>query len=357
MDFPQLVRVKWGDFAMSTVAETRIDSRDRRFSRQDVADVKQSLEQAANEFLDFLRAYRWDDPDRQYEVFETRFLQFKRVTERVERQLANHDVEKLRALRSWWRQESNELFTRGGLCLRARDWPEGYPGDYVTLEGVYQKTPWARDVLGSIVDRYFLSRTLAIAVRCRLRKLVSLLNQRAKVEAEPANWLNLACGPCRELLSVPSNDQRTIWCVDQDGDSLEYARKILGQTDRGTERIVFVSENAFRFVKSERVIERYGEFTTIYSTGLFDYIETPKLVRLLRGLYSSLADDGVLIATFKDRECYDTFDYHWFTKWDAFFQRTEGEFYEILEQAGVPREKMKLERDDSGVVLFFTCRR
>jgi hypothetical protein len=342
---------------MSLVAETRVDSRDRRFSGLDVADVQHMLEEAAESFLDFLRTYRWDNPEEQYEVFETRFLQFKKVTERVDAQLMHRAPDKLRELRSWWRRKSDEFFMHGGLCLRARAWPEGYPGDYVTLEGIYQKTPWARDVLGSIMDRYFLTRTLAIAVRCRLRKLVSLLHERDRVEPEPANWLNLACGPCRELLDVPCNDQRTIWCVDQDRDSLEYARKSLAHLDRGTERIEFVNENAFRFVKSERSVERYGRFTTIYSTGLFDYIETEKLIKLLRGLYETLTDDGVLIATFKDRECYDTFDYHWFTKWDAFFQRTLAEFYEILERAGIPSEKMELERDDSGVILFFTCRR
>ena len=81
------------------------------------------------------------------------------------------------------------------------------------------------------------------------------------------------------------------------------------------------------------------------------------MIRLLRGIYDSLSSGGVLLASFKDKLRYDTFDYHWLVKWDHFIQRTEQECLEILELAGVDLDNIIPVRDDSGVILFFCARR
>jgi hypothetical protein len=78
---------------------------------------------------------------------------------------------------------------------------------------------------------------------------------------------------------------------------------------------------------------------------------------LVRGLYDSLAPNGLIIAPFKDMNCYETFDHHWFTKWHFFYQRTEADFRAVFSDAGIPSNAMSIERDDSGVLLFFAIRK
>lgn len=310
-------------------------------------NIPQSLRNEVAEFTSFLGTPAADP----YEVIESRLDCIKLLTQRIERS-GDHTQEELQAFWEWFQAETDPWLLRSGMVHRARKWPEGYPGDYKTLEGVYANSPNGEGVARHI-DQYFLSRTLAVAVRSRCRLLTRLLDKRAQEEAPGAKWLNLACGPCRELLSLTSPaNHRAIYCVDSDKNSLAYAKKLLANHDLGERH--FVTENAYRFVNGKRTIDKYGQFTTIYSAGLFDYVPSEKLVPLLKGLYESLAPGGFFIAPFKDSNRYETFDYHWFVRWHYFHQRTEPDFRTLFAEAGIPASEIRVQRDDSGVLLFFT---
>lgn len=316
-----------------------------------VARLEALLLEKTRELMEFLQRHPWADFD-QYEVFAVRMEYFKKITQYIDEELRDRPDE-LSRLQQLFRQESEPIFQTSGLMTRARSWPGGYPGDYETLEAIYNRTPFVEHGLGNYLDRYFLASTLAVAVRWRLRKLIELLNQRAETEGEDAVWLNVASGSCRELLSVPGKRRRTVWCLDSDARSLDYARNLLRYRYGGGERMEFVCQNALRLVRPDANRRQFGRITTCYSAGLFDYIDTPKLARLLGGLYQSLAEGGVLIATFKDCERYDTFDYHWLVEWHFFLQRTLSECYDVFDLAGIPREQIRMERDATGVILFF----
>lgn len=315
-------------------------------------DVPRALHDEVADLLALLRAGR--DGDGFYEIVETRLRYIKSVVHAVESDLRT-DKAHLNYVRDWFRQQTDAVLSQSRLMQRARLWPEGYPGDYLTLEAVYANRPEG-DGIGRLFDRYFLSRTLAVAVRSRLRTLSRLLSERMTAEPRGARWLNLAAGSCRELLALPPLDKpRRILCIDYDPNALEYARRLI--TPRARDAITFKTDNAFRMVNAKRNLERYGEFTTIYSAGLFDYVKSGQLARLVAGLYGSLAKGGVLIAPFKDAGRYDTFDYHWLVRWDFFLQRTEADIREVFDDAGVPPERLNVTRDESGVILFFVASR
>ena len=301
------------------------------------------------EVVSFLRDPARSDPD-QYEVVETRLEGLKGVVRSIEEQLAGA-TDELRAVQHWFREETNPLFFLSGFGRRIRTWPEGHPGDCVTLEQIYRNQP-SSEGIGGHLDRYLLSRTLAVAVRSRMRMLARLLRDRANVEAGSGNWLNLGCGSCRELLALDEDSpNRTIRLVDLDRNALEFSKNLLAGKKIGT--ISFLPENALRFFHTERNLRRFGALTTIYSAGLFDYLDDGALVKLLGGLYRSLADGGLLITPFKDKTRYDTLDYHWLSQWHFFLQRAEPDYRAVLAEAGIPEHAVRMERDDTGVILFF----
>lgn len=314
-------------------------------------EITRMLEIETDELLSFLANEARNDPD-QYEIVETRLQYFKTVTQVVDAHFVSN-VTELRKLQAWFREESDPIFQKSPLATRARTWPEGYPGDYLTLESIYDIEPEVDWGIGYHIDRYFLASTLAVAVRSRLRKLCMLLNCRAKTERSRANWLNVACGSCREFLSIPPRRDRTIRCVDADQNSLDFAEDRMRQLERRGETVEFVKMNALRLVNADKTIGRFGRFTTVYSVGLFDYLDDQTLIRLIGGLYESLSDDGTLIVSFKDKLRYDTFDYHWLAKWDFFLQRSEPECFSLFDEAGIPTTHLTMVRDDSGVILFF----
>lgn len=314
-------------------------------------DVPKALR---DEVADFLAVLQGDhDEDNLYQIIETRLGFLKSVTRNVEAQFRS-DNARLAYLRNWFRQQTDAVFSKSNLMHRARAWPEGYPGDYLTLEAIYANQPQGEGVSG-LLDRYFLSRTLAVAVRSRLRTLCRLLSERSTAEPAGARWLNLAAGSCRELLYTPPAliAQRQILCIDYDTKALDYAKRLLAE--RTGDAITFRTDNAFRMANAKRNVERHGKFTTIYSAGLFDYVKSEPLTRLVAGLYGSLAEDGVLIAPFKDATRYETFDYHWLVNWHFFLQRSEDDIHRVFSEAGVPRERIAVTRDPSGVILFFVA--
>ncbi|NKB23918.1 MAG: hypothetical protein GKR87_05975 [Kiritimatiellae bacterium] len=125
---------------------------------------------------------------------------------------------------------------------------------------------------------------------------------------------------------------------------MEFAKELLPKGGSLNPR--FLKENAYRFSNAKRNNERFGGFTTVYSAGLFDYINTSQLTKIVGGLWESLVDRGMLILPFKDKLRYETFDYHWLVKWDAFFQRDQNEFVDICRRAGIPEDSISTERDD-----------
>jgi SAM-dependent methyltransferase len=167
--------------------------------------------------------------------------------------------------------------------------------------------------------------------------------------------LNIACGSCREVFNLTpeikaSNAMMT--CIDHDSDSLDFAMRRLSHTDI-LEQLKFRKYNALRMVNYARNVKEFGMQDVVYSMGFFDYLEDNVLIRLLRECYSLLNPGGTLIAPFKDRERYETLDYHWLVDWSAFLQRTRKESRELLAQAGIPGDAVSSERDDSGVIIFY----
>lgn len=318
-----------------------------------VMNIPQTLRNEVAAFTAFLNAPERAEPD-QYELVESRLDCVKFTTKALE-ESGTLSTAELRSLQEWFHDETELCLGRSPMITRARNWPEGYPGDYKTLEAVYANQPTGNGV-GLHLDRYFLSRTLAVAIRSRRRHLSSLLTARSAAEQTDAKWLNLACGPCRELLNVPPPIQRrTVICVDSDTNALSYAANLLAARPLG--EVQFLAENAYRFANAQRNVKRFGYFSTIYSAGLFDYIPSERLSTIVGALYQSLSIDGMLIAPLKDCRRYETFDYHWGVRWHFFFQRDETEFRAIFAAAGIPVDAISVERDNSGVLLFFTIRK
>lgn len=317
-----------------------------------MTDIPTRLQHEVAEFVRFLADPNHDAPP-EYECLVTR-LDFLNLLTQSVAQEDGVGQDKLQQLQEWFRQQT-EVLSAGNLIRRARTWPAGYPGDYLTVEAVYANEPKGSG-LAQHIDRYFLTRTLAVAVRSRLRKLANILNQRSAAEGSNARWLNLACGSCRELVFVSDRrSDRVIFCVDTDKDALEYAKALVGPTQVGD--LQCITENVLRLISSDRNIERFGRLTTIYSAGLFDYIRSDVLAKLIRALYDSLGNDGVFIIPFKDRARYLIFDYHWVVKWHHFLQRSEHEYRQVFADAGIPEQAITMERDASGVILFFVVKK
>ena len=250
-------------------------------------------------------------------------------------------------------QKSNHIFSKSYCFNRARTWPQGYHGDYKTLEVVYRNMPMS-DGIGYYLDLYALNTVLGIGIRNRMKILQRLLKEELSGRIHP-RIMSIACGSCRELVEISpeiTSSSAHFTCIDSDEDALQYSQSRLYYTGIQS-NIEFRKHNALRMFDYETTEQDFGPQDVIYSVGLFDYLESDFLVKILNSLYSLLNTDGKLIIAFKDAKQYRSQEFHWFMDWTGFLQRYEDEFLEILSDAHIPDSAVEHFRDETGAIIFY----
>jgi SAM-dependent methyltransferase len=256
-----------------------------------------------------------------------------------------------------FRLKTREIYSKSYCINRARTWPLGYQGDYMTLECIYRNMSLSQGI-GYYLDLFALNVPLAEAVRNRIRKLEEILRTQISERKTPS-VLNIGCGSCRELMGLSpeiKNSKAKITCIDNDGEALSFAQNRLQYVGL-LANIDFYKYNALRMFDDEMNIKEFGKKDIIYSVGLFDYLPSDFLVKLFRALYNLLNPGGILIAAFKDADRYKPYFYHWIINWDGFLQRTCSEFRNIFNKAGIPETSISEIREETGIIIFYLLTR
>lgn len=278
--------------------------------------------------------------------------EMQRACEEFE-QRVGHDKTLIQSAQVSFREKTQRIFS-ASYFNRARIWPQGYQGDYLMLEYLYNNIPGSSGI-GYYLNRYLLATTLAEAVRQRKTTLEGFLKTELK-NRKGARVLDIACGSCREIVELAPEilgSQARIKCVDADQDALHFASLSLSQTGLLPDHAEFRKYNALKMVNHEKNLKEFGMQDVIYSVGLFDYLRDEVLIRLFESLYRLLNTGGVLITSLKDSRRYNTFIYHWLIDWNGFLQRTEEQMGELFRQAGIPGTAIATSREQSGVIIFF----
>jgi SAM-dependent methyltransferase len=263
----------------------------------------------------------------------------------------------IRNARIRFHEKTHHILSKSFCINRARTWPQGYQGDYKTLEHAYKNTPLSEGI-GYYLDLYLLNRDLGNAVRNRMKQLKEILRNEL-IKRQNPHVLNIACGSCREIVElapVIEKSRANVTCIDIDNDALSFAGERLSYTSISpllSNQIKLRKYNALRMFDHELNMSEFGKQDIIYSVGFFDYLESDFLARLFRELYVLLNPGGKLIASFKDANRYRHTDYHWIVDWDGFLQRTEDDFMSIFSGANIPFSSIIETREESGVIVFY----
>jgi extracellular factor (EF) 3-hydroxypalmitic acid methyl ester biosynthesis protein len=267
-----------------------------------------------------------------------------------------NDKATIKAARVAFRDKTEPIFSKSYGANRARTWPQGYQGDYKTIEFLYRNTPMSEGI-GYYLDKYMLSSTLAVGVRERMLKLAELLKTEL-INRQHPKVLDIACGSCREVHEIVPEIEKTgahIKCIDLDSEALDFALNRLSYAGLSSDRAEFIQYNALRMFDYETAVSAFGMQDIIYSVGYFDYLADDFLAKLLNTLYLMLKPGGKLIAAFKDANRYRSQLYHWPANWDGFLQRTQDDFERVLHQAEIPGSALSTTRVNSGAIIFYTA--
>ncbi len=220
--------------------------------------------------------------------------------------------------------------------------PHGYAGDHELIDRIYTK--WhSKDPKYYKWDKYYHYLDAPQAVRNRKEYLK---NQLVKLTSKNDQnlVLNLASGPCTDLYEyLVSNPNSNIKfdCLDLDANALEYGAAIC---DAYYEQLTFIHRNAFRYSTESR-------YNLIWSAGLFDYFSDKLFVRLVNRMYALLALKGELVignfSPYNTSRGVQEVVCQWYLH-----HRSEDELIELALKAGIPRENIRVDKEETGVNLF-----
>ncbi|MGK0270310.1 MAG: extracellular factor (EF) 3-hydroxypalmitic acid methyl ester biosynthesis protein [Cocleimonas sp.] len=220
--------------------------------------------------------------------------------------------------------------------------PHGYAGDHELIDKIY--TTWkSKDEKHFKWDNLYHEMEATKAVRNRKEYFMGLIKKVETSKSDPL-ILDLGSGPCSDLhqyfIQAP-NTNVTFDCLDMDINAIEYASVIC---DNYHNKINFIHKNAFRYQTDSR-------YDLIWSAGLFDYFSDKLFIRLTNRMYELLDNDGELvIGNFSvDNPSRGLMEVilQWYLH-----HRSEDHLVELALAAGVKRENISINSEETGVNLF-----
>ena len=247
---------------------------------------------------------------------------------------------------------------KGKIAKRGYEKPRGYPGDYKTIEAVYDKKNVSENI-GYCSDNFFLNNKYPAAVRNRKDKMRSLLIDYLRKNTSSAiDILNVGCGSCREIVEMLITGIKPVGkinfnLVDQDEEALAFSKKALELTHSEFSTFNFYQHNILEYIRNEQeYLNILGKQNLVYSIGVTDYLPDRMLKKLISFCLKLLKPRGTLILAHKDKLAYKPVPSDWCCDW-TFYPRDEKEFLNILSSCGTDSYNLEIEREESGVIMFF----
>lgn len=233
------------------------------------------------------------------------------------------------------------------LLGHANNQPNGYAGDFEIIEKVYTHYTSSNPMLKKW-DLFIQSIAICKVGRNRKTYFKNILKSKIKPSA-PFQILNLASGPCRDLLEFFEENPKLIAqvdCVEMDGNAISFATKLL---ERHLHNVQFLHKNIFNFQTDQ-------QYELVWSAGLFDYFDDETFIRMLSQFYLNVKNGGeIIIGNIHPRS--PSRPIMEFTNW-SLNHRTETDLVELTVQAGITDySKIRIEMEEEGVNLFLRIRK
>ncbi len=275
--------------------------------------------------------------------------------DRLEAFIDNPDL--IRKIKDTFRISGASYGLQSDFVRHALEKPGGYPGDYETLEFIYNNRPTSKG-FGYCADVTFLANDYAKAVRNRKDKMKKILLSCLQSDPVEADILNIACGSSRDLRELFSeNDIRlsgqvNFTLIDKSKDALTFSKDQLSHPPKGV-HFRFHNHSVYDYLKNpDNFREILGSQDMVYSIGLADYIPQDGFRDLIGFFFTLLKPGGRLIITHKDSKNYHPLTPDWWADW-SFHLRDIDDVIAIAKSSGIENYDLTIDQDDDTNIIFF----
>ena len=259
-------------------------------------------------------------------------------------------------VRGLFRERVSEIYTGSKVLQRALDKPNGYPGDFLMMEFIYNEKPISSGI-GKYLDLYLLRNPYAVAVRNRKNLMKEYLCE--LISRDPSQRqlkvLNLGCGSCREwredpLWEIAKKREIGLICLDQDAEALKFSQTKLAENGR-TLTLSLVNRSLLSYSRNSKDDFSSIQFDLIYSIGVADYLPDSLLKEVVRESFRLLGKGGRLVMAHKDRLGYNPLSPDWFCDW-VFTPRSEKELLGLFREVAPPGVRFRSFREPTKNIFF-----
>jgi extracellular factor (EF) 3-hydroxypalmitic acid methyl ester biosynthesis protein len=200
------------------------------------------------------------------------------------------------------------FFLQSPFVRRAVDKPLGYPGDYVTVEMIFDSEDRGVSTIARLLTHYSLNCGPGKAHRARPSWLQGHLHRHEQELGRPLRVLSFACGPehtLREFTAMGGTGTFTL--CDFDPAPLDFNRRQFEKLARlprngvPPPQVSFVQLSTYQLLRqrdsSEKLRHPDGLMDVVIAAGILDYLKDNVIQRFLDTMASQLAPGGLLLLT------------------------------------------------------------
>lgn len=275
--------------------------------------------------------------------------------DKLEYALNNPDL--IRKIKDTFRITGAPYGLQSDFVRHAFEKPGGYPGDYETLEFIYNNVPTSKG-FGYCADETFLANDYAKAVRNRKDTMKQILKSYLNSDPGDAQILNVACGASRDLRELFTENtfdlsgRVTFTLIDKSADALDFSTKQLENRPKGID-IKGFNHSVYDYLKDpDTHRDLLGPMDMVYSIGLADYIPAEGFRDLMGFFYSLLKPGGQLVIAHKDSKNYHPLTPDWWADW-SFHLRDIDDVVNLAKTSGIENYDLTIEQEDDTNIIFF----
>ena len=273
--------------------------------------------------------------------------------------VAKDNEDKIYRLKNLFVRKLRKYFLRGEYVTWSFNKPFGYAGDYKIIDDIYLNHP---KTIGfdRLYDNYFQMSSISVAVRNRKEDFKRFIcNFLADVRNKNQNLkiMDLACGPSRDVKELLSENSRGLFnnvhfdCFDADQRAIDYSKKLLGPLGR---QVNFTQMNIIKLALAKEIENNIAvKYDIIFSTGLFDYLDTRISIRFIQNLSKLLKTGGILaISDVRDKYSNPSIYFmEWVADWSLIY-RDDDDFRNLFLKAGFSRNQLVTGYEQQGIMQY-----
>lgn len=231
---------------------------------------------------------------------------------------------------------------------RCFDKPKGYAGDATLIDYIYRIGTLKEEYteIGKMIHDICIHSSCCESVRWRAQHLGEEINKLYESKGRKISAISIASGHLRELSYVPNFESKieNFVGLDQDEDSNEMARSSYPYKN------LYIFDESIKYVLSKKLPE--NSFDLVYSTGLFDYLETKVAARMTSRMFDLVAPGGSMIIQNFAKGTPEQGYMEAFMDWYLIY-RDEAEVMDFMSEINMDQvASFKVYSDYSGNVLY-----